>query len=188
MKKFFYVFIPIFAITLALPGCQKKQEPQVIVVHKPKSEKPRGIQSTGNYSQTMDMPWIGKKYKVETSRKADKSVNPVGEGNHRYYNNTIRIRVIRPDNTVFFDRTFTKADFQPYLDNAYLKRSVLLGIVPTEAQGDYLFLAASVGAPDALSDDFVPFTVKLSRMGDVSITRSSTIDEPSEGEGDEDGV
>ena len=42
--------------------------------------------------------------------------------------------------------------------------------------GDYLVFAASVGAPDVLSDDYVPMLLKLSRLGAVSIEKDTRLD------------
>ena len=37
-------------------------------------------------------------------------------------------------------------------------------------------LAASVGAPDVLSDDYVPLLMTISRMGGVSIVKDTRLD------------
>lgn len=45
-----------------------------------------------------------------------------------------------------------------------------------KADGDNLKFAASVGAPDVLSDDYVPMIITVSRTGGVSIEKDSRID------------
>ena len=53
---------------------------------------------------------------------------------------------------------------------------MLLGIVLDRADGDNLIFAASVGSPDAMSDEYIPMLLTVSRMGDVSIKRDTTMD------------
>ena len=65
---------------------------------------------------------------------------------------------------------------------------MLLGIVLDRAEGDNLIFAASVGSPDALSDEYIPILLTVSRMGDVSIKRDTTMDTSASAEDEEDGV
>lgn len=48
-----------------------------------------------------------------------------------------------------------------------------MGIVVDHTDDSSLVLAASVGAPDVLSDDYVPLLITLSRMGDISIEKDT---------------
>ena len=88
----------------------------------------------------------------------------------------------------FFNRTYTKSDFSSCLDDNTQKTGVLLGIVLDRAEGDNLIFAASVGSPDALSDEYIPILLTVSRMGDVSIKRDTTMDTSASAEDEEDGV
>ncbi|MBQ4175610.1 MAG: DUF4738 domain-containing protein, partial [Prevotella sp.] len=76
----------------------------------------------------------------------------------------------------FFNRAFTKNDFDAYVDALYKKNSVLLGIVLDKADADNIYLAASVGSPEKSSDEFVPLVVKVSRMGQVTISKDTQLD------------
>ena len=55
-----------------------------------------------------------------------------------------------------------------------------------KAEGDDLEMKASVGSPDQMSsDDYVTFTVKVSRMGALSVSKDQQLDTNDEGtEGD----
>ena len=66
-----------------------------------------------------------------------------------------------------------------------MKNSALLGIVLVEPQGDNLVFGASVGSPDALSDEYIPLVLTISRMGDVGIKKDTQLDStsPEEDEG-----
>ena len=75
-----------------------------------------------------------------------------------------------------FKRVFTKADFLSYIDSGTKKHGALLGIVYVEAEGDWLFFAASVGSPDVTSDEYIPMVLKISRMGAVSISKDTQLD------------
>ena len=44
------------------------------------------------------------------------------------------------------------------------------------ADDDYIYLASSVGSPDRASDEFIPLLIKVSRMGDVSISKDTQMD------------
>ena len=86
------------------------------------------------------------------------------------------MRILRSDGSEFFSRTFTKADFKPYVDNAYYKDGALLGIVFDKAQGSQLRFAASVGSPDKSSDEYVPLVLTVNNQGAVAISRDTEAD------------
>ena len=93
------------------------------------------------------------------------------------------MKILRKDGTVFFNRTFSKADFINQIDASY-KDGALLGVVYDKCDGNNLYFAASVGSPDKSSDEYVPLKMTLSRTGGVSIARDTQLDtgsnEPSE--------
>ena len=88
--------------------------------------------------------------------------------------------MLRFDGSAFFSRTFTKADFRPYIDKAYAD-GALVGIVLDRAEGDNLLFAASVGSPDKMSDEYIPLLMKLSRTGKITITKDAQLDTGSNG-------
>ena len=95
------------------------------------------------------------------------------------------MKVTREDGSEFFNRVFSKKSFANYVDENVLKNSALLGIVLVEPQGDNLVFGASVGSPDALSDEYIPLVLTISRMGDVGIKKDTQLDStsPEEDEG-----
>ena len=163
-------------------SCKEKQPSNDIIITKPvEKPKPKTTQKIGDYAQTIEMPWVGATYKVAIERKADTTLPIVddGEGN-KYYDNKISVRIIRQDGSEFFNRTFSKQDFISYVDDIYKKNSALLGIVPDKAEGDYIVFAASVGSPDKNSDEYVPLVLKVSRFGDVKISKDTQMDTASD--------
>ena len=135
----------------------------------------RKIQQTGNYVQSRKIKWLGGVYTVETKRVADTSLPLIEDGNTKYYDNKIMIRILRSDGSVFFNHTFTKVDFKDYIDGTY-SDGALVGIVLDRAEGDNLLFAASVGSPDKMSDEYIPLLLKVSRQGKVSISKDTQLD------------
>ena len=129
------------------------------------------------FKHTDDVPWLDKTYKVEVHRFVADSLPKVkDEQGNPYFDNLIRVRVLRADGSEFFNRVFSKKSFNDYLDENTRKTGALLGIVFDHAEGDNLYLGASVGSPDRLSDEYIPLILTISRMGDVGIKRDTKID------------
>lgn len=169
-----------------LSSCtEKKKAEGDIIATKPVVVKKKATQSMSAYSQKRSVEWLGKTYVVAMSRAADTSL-PLAEdeGGNKYYDNSITVAVERSDGSLFFKRTFHKADFASCISGDYARHGALLGVVFNEVRGDNMFFAASVGSPDNMSDEFVPIVVRLSRTGAVSIYQDSQLD-TSASEGDD---
>lgn len=161
----------------AMASCNEKKKSNVIIVPKAETPKPSVPVRMSEYTHQDDVKWIGKTYKVEVHRFVADSLPMVkDEQGTKYYDNLIRIKVIRPDGTEFFNRLFSKKAFSDYLDANTRDNGVLLGIVFDRAEGDNLLFGASVGSADKLSDEYIPMIVTLSRMGNVSIARDTQLD------------
>lgn len=172
-------------LAVMLTGClcmlsscsDKKKVARDIIATKPVVAKKKSTQKVGDYSQKREVEWLGARYTIVMERKADTSLPLVAdEQGNRYFDNSMRIEVRRADGTLFFARTFVKADFAKCLSGSYERNGALLGVVFNEAKADCLLFAASVGSPDMMSDDFVPIVVKVSRTGQVSIYEDTQLD------------
>ena len=106
----------------------------------------------------------------------------------KYHDNKILLQVLRDDDTSFFERSFTKKSFSQYLEEKYLGSNTLLGLVFVKAEGDNLVVSVSVGSPDALSDEDVPLSLVLSRMGALTVKKDVHIETSAPDAEDEDGV
>ena len=160
-----------------MTACKEKTEPKVIIAPKVEAPKPAGPVVMQDLNSQNEVEWLGKFYKVLVSRKSDRELPMVEvEQGRKGVDNRITLKILRPDGTEFFNRTYTKSDFSSCLDDNTQKTGVLLGIVLDRAEGDNLIFAASVGSPDALSDEYIPILLTVSRMGDVSIKRDTTMD------------
>ncbi|MFZ1236092.1 MAG: DUF4738 domain-containing protein [Prevotella sp.] len=158
-------------------ACSDKKASNNIITSKPKPAKQHTIQSMGDYQQTIPVKWLGNVYDVSVERRSDKDLPLTNDGSgNKFYDNQIILTINRNDKTIFFSKTFTKADFSSYIDANYSKNNALLGIVYDKVEGDFLYFAASIGSPDKLSDEFVPLVLKISNQGAVSISKDSRID------------
>lgn len=184
-------------LTVGLVSCKEKKVQTDIITTKPVVEKAKPTQVMGDYEQTVPVDWVGSTYQVVTRRAADKSLPVIDEGQgEKFYDNRITVRIVRKDGSEFFAKTFTKDDFASCVSASYRRNSALLGIVFDKAETDHLVFAASVGSPDQSSDDYVPLLLRISRYGDVSMSKDMQLDTGavSDGDtavdldGDEDGV
>jgi len=187
MKK--YIFLAIAALTL-LPSCKEQKENNVIIAPKQAENKPAGTIVMQDLNSSNEVQWMGKTYRILVERKADKSLpQPEPEPGRKAYDNSISLRIVRPDGSTFFNKTFKKQDFTSYLDEKTIRSGVLLGVVLDRAEGDNLIFAVSVGSPDALSDEFIPMILTVNRMGNISIKRDNTMDTAATpGDEEDDGV
>lgn len=174
-----------FGVLMGVVACKEKKQTDVIITTKPVPEAKKPTQKVGDYETTTPVDWVGSTYQVLVERKADESLPLADDGQgNKYYDNRITVKIIRKDGSEFFNRTFVKEDFSAYVDALYKKNSALLGIVLDRAEADYLVFAASVGSPDKMSDEYVPLVMKVSRFGDVKISKDTQLDTMSEGSED----
>ncbi len=164
-------------IILTFTACSKKEKQTDIIAPKPVENVPKSPQKMQNSNYQENVEWLGKQYEVNINRHPDENMPLVVDADgDKYYDNKITVRIIRPDGTTFFDKTFSKSDFSSCVSNDYMKQSALLGIVFDQVSGDNLVFAASVGSPDALSDEYIPLMLTISRMGNISIKKDTRLD------------
>lgn len=177
MKKSAITLLVAALATIAIVSCKEKKASEHIITTKPVEEAKKPTQEIGNYDMTTPVDWVGSTYQVVVERKADHSLPLADDGQgNKYFDNRISLKILRKDGSVFFSRVFTKDDFSRYVDALYQKNSALLGIVLDRAETDHLIFAASVGSPDKMSDEYVPLVMKISRFGDVSISKDTQMD------------
>ena len=185
MKKKNLTMVLAFGVLMGVVACKEKKQSDVIITTKPVPEAKKPTQKVGDYETTTPVDWVGSTYQVLVERKADESLPLADDGQgNKYYDNRITVKIVRKDGSEFFNRTFVKEDFSAYVDALYKKNSALLGIVLDRAEADYLVFAASVGSPDKMSDEYVPLVMKVSRFGDVKISKDTQLDTMSEGSED----
>lgn len=180
----------LIGVLIAAYSCKEKQKNEDIIIQKVSQVKSNAPKKMQDFKHKEQVNWLGKTYTVAVSRTANETTGMIkADTGDKYYNNEVCVKVLRQDGTEFFSRTFTANDFAASLDKNYLNESVLLGVVLEKAEGDNLIFIASVGSPDALSDEYVPFTVRLSRMGNIQISKANNLEEAQNAEeAEEEGV
>ncbi len=178
MKKIIYLLSAGMLLSVCIACKEKKETPEynIILPKVPHEVVDTIVGVMPETESTTEVTWGGK-YKVYVHREPADSMDLVTMSDgKKYKDNRIKIRITREDGSVFFDRVFTKNAFASYLDNDYKEKSTLLGLVYYSLDKSNLYFAGSVGSPDMMSDDFIPFRVSISRMGDVGIQQETVID------------
>lgn len=177
MKTIKHINLLLLIVAIALMGCKEKKTSDDIIVEKTTNNEPKAVEKSGDYNDERSIDWGGSTYTVSVSRQADESLPQIADSEGRkYYDNKVRIKVTRSDGSTFFDKEFTKQYFVSQVGEEYIKSNVLTGIVLDKVENGSLIFVASVGSPDNLSDEYIPMRVALSRMGDITVTRSSELD------------
>ena len=163
------------ALGTTLTGCKQKKQTEDIIVRKTEAPKPQAPIRMQDYNQVKDVQWLDRSYQVDIRRMADDSLRMVkDETGQKFVDNRIQLKVIRQDGSVFFSRTFTKADFNDYLDDDYRATGILEGLVFDRVEGLHLIFAGSVSHPQ--TDEYIPLVITLSNFGDVTISRDTQMD------------
>ena len=170
----FKVFM-VCCLVLTLMACSEKKKSDDIIterVEQPKPQEPVRLQS---YSDSKEVGWIGRTYRIAIDRHPSDSLPMVSdETGQKFVDNVIALVVSREDGSVFYRHQFTKKDFNSYLDDDYRKTGILEGLVYDKVDGDWLEFAASVCHPQ--TDEYSPLIVRLSRMGQITIQRDTQMD------------
>lgn len=175
-KNSVIVFSCLFA--LAMTSCKEKQQQDIIITKKVQVEKvPEGTQEMSSFDWSNKVEWGSEAYTVSIKRYADKELPEVkDETGRKYYDNKIDLTIQRPDGSTLLSKTFTKDNFREHLNNSYGKNGALLGLAFDRAEGSSLIFGASVGSPDAMSDEYVPLSVVVSKSGSVKIKADTQLD------------
>jgi hypothetical protein len=166
----------ISALLIVCFSCKEKKATQEIIVTKVVeqkiSETPVKMQE---YTQTSEVKWGGSVVKCQIIRTPDETIAMVKDENgQKYVDNRIKISIFGNDGNALYDRSFTKADFTAYIEESYKTGGILEGLVFDKISNDTLFFAASVCLPQ--TDEYIPLILSISKSGNVSIERDTTMD------------
>ena len=150
----------------ALSACKDKPKDENIVVEKVVEKPAPSVQSMSAESQNGAVTWIGgAKYTYSISRTSSDSLQVVENHGLVYHDNTIHLSVKRSDGSLFFEKTFSKANFAPMLPKQFMDYGVLLGMAFDKVEGNELHFVVSVGSPDENYEEFYCVTMVLDNYG-----------------------
>lgn len=165
----------IIALTgFSLVACKSEKKSEDIIVDKIIEKPQEGPQHMGNDERSGSVTWIGgAQYSYTITRRAVDSLGVVKNNGKQYYNNSIHLTVSRANGTVFFQKTFTKANFAPAMPKQFQDTGVLLGMnleLPKDGKvtGNQLRFVVSVGSPDESNEEFVYVLMTLDNYGATS--------------------
>lgn len=179
MRKYltltFFVFLSGMFVACEKKTMRENTHNNIIVKPREKVEPDTVVHKMNEIDVTTDtIKWVGSIYKARVHRYTSDSITiATDETGKQYRNNLIKMVITRKDGSVFFEKVFSKSFFEHFLDEDYLKRNVLLGLVYNGCDSDNLHFLGSVGRPDILTEEFVPFNVYISRMGEVRVEKAN---------------
>ncbi len=172
-------------LLLALMGCSKKKESSIIIAPTEKAAPPPAPVATGDRRLSNEVEWVGRRYKIMTALEADSSLALASDGQRRYFDNRVKVSILRADGSHFFDKAFTKADFKSCVEPAFYKDGALLAIVFLKAEGKQLRFVATVGNPDSSSDESQSVLMAIDNLGNVRVEKGDVLDNMGEEFADE---
>ncbi len=170
--------LPIIVIVLlagVIVSCSEKKKRNDIITRKYEKPAPQGPIRTDDYKDSKPFKWLDRDYMCTVERLADDSLPMVkDETGQLFVDNRVKVVISRSDGSVFFDRTFTKATFNSYIDDDFRQTGILEGFVFDKVEADEVRFACSVCRPQ--SDEFIPLILAVNRTGGIAITRDSRLD------------
>jgi len=167
--------------TMLMTACKDKEpEKKNIVYADYDIPKPNPIpEAMGSTSDGQHVEWVeGRVYNVKLMRWAADSLPRVADKNGQTYkDNAVKMTIVRPDNSVFFNHTFTKEaliqklDDNKKLDDDYRKNAMLYEIRFVEREGLNLIFAASLNYPEDYPDEAVDLRLSVSSQGKWTVDR-----------------
>lgn len=185
------LILPCLAVLTLATGCKEKQpKDNDIIIPAPKKEVKKGPKQMTQTRQEVSKDWLGNTYDITILRMVDKTLPLVkDETGQEYYDNRITVEIKRADGSMFFSHEYLKGEFESRLSSSdKIPTIAMLGVVFDKIDNDRLVFAASIGSPDALSDEYVPFTLTIDRNGSVTIKQDTNVDIDNPNVMEDDGV
>ena len=170
--------IPFIVIALLVGGvmsCSKKKKQDVIIAPKYEKPEPQGPIRTDNYKDSKPFKWQDRDYVCTIERIADDSLPMVkDETGQLFVDNRVKVVISRADGSVFFERVFTKATFNAYINDDFRKTGILEGFVFDKVEPNEVRFACSVSRPQ--SDEYIPLILAVTCQGNIDITKDLRVD------------
>ena len=162
---------------MVLGACKEKKPSTDIITTKYIPKQIQAPIAMTADTQTKNIDWQGKPYTVIVDRLPVDSLPMVKDENGQpYIDNRVKVRIVRADGSAIFERTFTKASFALYVDEAFRKSGILAGIRFDEVEKAGMKFSVVIALPDAIDDVFVPLEMVIDAQGGINITRDDDMD------------
>lgn len=160
-----------------LGACKEKKQSTDIITTKYVPKQIQDPIAMPADAQSKNIDWQGNPYTIMIERVPVDSLPQVkDENNQPYIDNRVKLTIVRKDGSVFFQRTFTKASFNAYIDEGFRKNGILAGFRYDEVENRGIEFSVVIALPDAVDDVFVPLELVVDRQGGISITRDDDMD------------
>lgn len=167
----------LVAALVVLGACKEKRQSTDIIATKYVPKQPQAPIAMPADAQTKNIDWQGKPYTIMIERvPADSLPQVTDENNQPYVDNRVKLKIVREDGSIFFQRTFTKASFNAYIDDSFRKNGILAGFRYDELENSGIEFSVVIALPDAIDDVFVPLELVVDRQGSISISRDDDMD------------
>lgn len=165
MNRFLSLFF-IATISICFLSCKSEKKTDDIIVDKV-IDKPQDTPvRMGQDNRSGSATWVGgAEYSFNITRSSSDSLAIIENNGVKYHDNAITLVVSRANGTVFFKKTFTKANFSPVMPKSFKDTGVLLGMNLLKAEGDYMYFVVTIGSPDENNDEFFHALMTLDRFG-----------------------
>ncbi len=171
-KSSYALVAVVMVVLLCLVACGEKKTSRDDIIttdyEAPALQAPIAMESQTSEN---DVPWIEDRvYYVFTQRTPADSLPHVTDSNgQEYVDNKVNITVKRRDQTVFFQRTFTKSSFASCIDADYQNSARLEDVRFLQVDGDCLVFSATLNHPGAADDEAIDLMLSINRLGELSI-------------------
>lgn len=175
MRNVCYLCIGVAVWLLSSCSSSPKDSESDIKVLMNESLKSDGLQRTTETDVSATFTYNGKEYQSRVVCRPDESLPiVVNEQGEKFVDNRITLRITSGGNTIV-EKVFTKASFASQVDDKFLKNSILEGMVYSDVTKDGIEYGASVSYP--LTDLYIPFLLKVTLDGRVTMTKADFLDE-----------
>lgn len=182
--------VPVLLAPLLIASCKGRNDRSLEAtpaIVDDTASYPDSIQRMQNLQYADTITWRGQTCRFTINRHADDSLPRVEDSHHIHYiDNRISVSVERNGREIF-NHTFTKHDFDRWLDDDFRKIGILAGIMFDKIKNGNLLFAASVSDPTQ-DDWYLPFVISIAPGGAMTIERDNSLDVGAPENDEEDGV
>lgn len=175
MKKVVYILICAMGLLFAACSLQTKNEKndvQVLINDSTNVDAPQRMQASEVQST---ITFKGKEYQSTVVRRADEKLSMVkNEQGEKFIDNSITLRIVCGGKQLV-DRVFSKNDFASLIDDSFMKRGILEGMVYHQTTPQGIEFAASICYPQ--TELYVPLKLTVTATGEISIAKAELMED-----------